>query len=262
MVLLGGLEEERRAWVAFVVATSARHSEAERSMPEDLNRDEMVCHLRGTKTAGSDREVPVLQQFAPLWDIVGAFWDAHGRGPRWKNASRGLPDAAKRLGLPHTTPNDLRRTHASWLIQSGVDQGLVSRVLGHRDQTMVHRVYGQITSRQLSASVQRQVDEGTKSTQSQFFADLVEDGPAENSSGPLGGMADAGDLKSSRPVQQTSKFPKSHPLKAGENRRSWVGHDTKSTQSFALAAAAHRLGVLHDHVVNRPSIGSIEEVVA
>src|SRR5690606_13130950 len=78
-----------------------------------------------------------------------------------------LPEAAARAGLEPVTPNDLRRTHATWLINFGVDQALVSRILGHRDGTMVARVYGQVTPEQLATLVRGQLRSGTETAQSE-----------------------------------------------------------------------------------------------
>ena len=40
------------------------------------------------------------------------------------------------------TPNDLRRTFASWLKQSGQDSLVVARLMGHTSTRMVELVYG------------------------------------------------------------------------------------------------------------------------
>ena len=42
------------------------------------------------------------------------------------------------------TPNDLRRTFASWLKQAGTDSLTVARLLGHSSTAMVDKVYGRL----------------------------------------------------------------------------------------------------------------------
>jgi hypothetical protein len=42
------------------------------------------------------------------------------------------------------TPNDLRRTYATWLRQHGVEPHLIGVALGHRDSRMTERVYGRV----------------------------------------------------------------------------------------------------------------------
>lgn len=252
--LMAEMTEEQRAWTAFVIATSARYSEAQRGEPEDFDPSLMVCRVRGTKTVGSERWAPVLTQFAPLWAIVGAFWDTHGRGPRWQAASHGIPYAAKRAGLPRTTPNDLRRTHASWLIQTGVDQGLVSRVLGHRDQTMVHRVYGQMTPKQLAVSVQRQVNDGTKEAQSAFFAGLTEEETSGKQLRPLGGNGRHRGFKIPSVHQGNQHVSEIIEAPCGDACRDEAERCTKRAHALRLAGLALRFDVLPDHVVTEQSV--------
>ena len=42
------------------------------------------------------------------------------------------------------TPNDLRRTFATWLKQSDVDSAVVAAMMGHSSTAMVDRVYGKL----------------------------------------------------------------------------------------------------------------------
>ena len=60
----------------------------------------------------------------------------------WPNARRGLACACKRVGAPAVTWNDLRRTLSTWLVEGGVSDTVVAKVLGHADTKMLHKVYG------------------------------------------------------------------------------------------------------------------------
>ena len=51
------------------------------------------------------------------------------------------------------TPNDLRRTFASWLKQRGVDSMIVARLLGHTTSRMVELVYGHLNDNSLIDAV-------------------------------------------------------------------------------------------------------------
>ena len=53
----------------------------------------------------------------------------------------GFRAAARRAGLPGVTPHTLRHTAATWMAQAGVPLRDVAAVLGHKDSTMVQRVY-------------------------------------------------------------------------------------------------------------------------
>jgi excisionase family DNA binding protein len=46
--------------------------------------------------------------------------------------------------IPRVSPNDLRRTLATWLRQAGVEPQLIGAMLRHTDSRLVERVYGRI----------------------------------------------------------------------------------------------------------------------
>jgi hypothetical protein len=69
------------------------------------------------------------------------------------NVGRDLPAACKRAGISRATPNDLRRTHATWLKQDGMDSAVVARLLGHRSTKMVDLVYGKLDEETLRRAV-------------------------------------------------------------------------------------------------------------
>jgi hypothetical protein len=64
--------------------------------------------------------------------------------------------AAKRPALApmrSITPNDLRRTFASWLKQAGVDSMVVAKMLGHTTSRMVEMVYGHLNDATTIAAI-------------------------------------------------------------------------------------------------------------
>lgn len=142
--LLAQLGEERRLWVELAVYTGGRFSEIERLTWEDHVRlDAGWIVLPGSKTKKSRRTVPIPP---PLMEALVA---SHRReGPvalPWKeNVRRDLAAAAKRAGIDRITPNDLRRTYASWMKQAGVDSKAVADLLGHTTTRMVDLVYGHL----------------------------------------------------------------------------------------------------------------------
>jgi len=60
------------------------------------------------------------------------------------NVRRDLHAACARAKIPPCSPNDLRRTYASWLKQAVVDSAVVAKLLGHSSTKMVDLVYGRI----------------------------------------------------------------------------------------------------------------------
>src|SRR5690606_9130767 len=73
----------------------------------------------------------------------------------WPNVRRDLHAAVARINLdvrtrkigklPKVSPNDLRRTFASWLKQEGVDSMTVAHLMGHSSTRMVELVYGRLS---------------------------------------------------------------------------------------------------------------------
>jgi integrase len=168
--------DEERAWFAFALATGADVGDIERARPEDYDAARGVVRIRGTKTKTRDAEVPVLPHMRELFEYALARLPVS-----WPRASNALGEACKRAGIPHLSPKDLRRTAASLLVASGADISLVGRFLRHGSDTMVRRVYGKVRPEELGRLLVQQTGTGT----------------SQQTLRPLGGMADAGDLKGS-----------------------------------------------------------------
>jgi integrase len=152
--LLDLLLPDRAAHVAFVLATGARWSESLRATASDVDLERGLVRVRGTKTAGSAADVPILPWARPLLEMALAVRPKAGKLFRaWPNVGRELPAACKALGLEPLTPNDLRRTTATWLRAAGVEPSLVAAVLRHADSRMVERVYGRIRGETVGALI-------------------------------------------------------------------------------------------------------------
>lgn len=167
--LLAALEPHRAAWVAYAIATGARLSEVNRAQVGDVDWKRGTVQIRGTKTKSSKRTIPIVSITRDL--LKRAEKDADGGGKAedggtllfsvWpganisqtlKRACRGGTPGARsslartpRADIPRCSPNDFRRTLASWLVQSGVPSSLVGFMLGHTTSAMVERVYGKMT---------------------------------------------------------------------------------------------------------------------
>ena len=151
----GHLEPERAAMLCFIVATGCRCGEAVRAERDDVEPDGFV-RLRGSKTKGSKRRVPVPSIFRGLLDQ--ATRDGGGPPPllfrRWPNMRRDIAAACRRAGAEPFTANDLRRTTGTWLLQLGVPMEIVAKVLGHASTAMLYRVYGQLAAEDLGRLIE------------------------------------------------------------------------------------------------------------
>ncbi len=141
VALASALGPRRASHVVFIVCTGARWSESVRAQRGDV--DGQMVFLRGTKTARAVRTVPVPPTMrAPLaWALAHAPADLFDR---WTNVRRELNDACDAAGIARVTPNDLRRTFATWLRQSGVTPDIIGAALGHTTSRMAEVVYGRI----------------------------------------------------------------------------------------------------------------------
>ena len=160
--ILWQLPRERAAHVCFMLATGARWSESVRAERADINIQEGRILIRGTKTKEAWRYVPVLEFFRPALNLVLETipFDKKGRMFRpWLSAGHALPNACKRANVGAVTPNDLRRTAASWLRQAGIEPSLIAVFLGHKDTRMVETIYGKMPVDALGAAMRARLGE-------------------------------------------------------------------------------------------------------
>jgi hypothetical protein len=101
--------------------------------------------LRGTKTKLAAGTVPVPPPMRP--GLAWALQRARPEGPlfgAWGNVRRDLAVACAKVGIAPVTPNDLRRTFATWLRIAGVTPDLIGASLRHTTSRMAELVYGRI----------------------------------------------------------------------------------------------------------------------
>ncbi|HKP64478.1 MAG TPA: tyrosine-type recombinase/integrase [Polyangiales bacterium] len=177
--LLAQLRPDRAAHVAFMIATGARWSESGRAMRVDIDWRRGLVRLRGTKTASAERAVPVagfsieLLEFAERHaaGVGGHLFRPWGNRHRDIKAARAAAEIAsgglllaensldRATQLKHVaiSPNDLRRTYATWLREDGIEPHLLAPALGHRDSRMVERVYGRLVPEALGKILRRRL---------------------------------------------------------------------------------------------------------
>lgn len=149
--LLDALPANRRAQVAWHLATGANAGEAALARAEHVRPD--AVQIRGEKTKFRDRVVPILGPMRRYVEIGAAWLREHGAFDKWTNVNRGLRAACRRAGVPELTTNDLRRSFASALVQAGVPFDLAAKLMGHGSTKMLTLVYGQLDASHLAALV-------------------------------------------------------------------------------------------------------------
>lgn len=141
----------RVLYCMLIAFASPRVGELEALQWEHVDLARGVLRIPEGKTVG--RPIAIHPMLRPWLEAMHA-----GTGPviePWANVQRDLASAAARAGVPRVTPNDLRRTFASWLVQAGTPLLVVSRLLGHSSTRMVDLVYGQLDEATLHEAIGR-----------------------------------------------------------------------------------------------------------
>jgi integrase len=149
--------EDRRDYVIAWCHLGLRMSELFDIEPGDFNAKAKplpLLRVRGTKTEGADRMVPVNDTAA---EVLARRCERPVPFPEWGkgNLHRDLKAACKRAGIAECGPNDFRRTFCSWLCQAGVSERACADLLGHGSTNMVRAVYGHLDQATLAAAVAR-----------------------------------------------------------------------------------------------------------
>jgi len=151
--LMGKLTPDQQAFVCVCIALGCRRSEVFRVKTIVGS----TVHIAGTKTDEADRVVPTLSAFRKLLDLAAPLVPVADH-VKW-NINRMLWDACDAAGIPRCCPNDLRRTHASWLKELGVDSDVVRRLLGHTSSELVNTVYGRPRPEKLARLAEHSIAE-------------------------------------------------------------------------------------------------------
>lgn len=128
-----------RAIFALAFGQGLRPSEASKTAWEDVDWSKGLLHVRGTKTALSDRVVPLtpatVAELRPYWESLGkpvsgpAFIFRGKPFREWENAFSG---AARRAGLKiKVHPYLTRHTFATSCALAGVPKAVTKEMLGH-----------------------------------------------------------------------------------------------------------------------------------
>lgn len=139
----------RTLYCMLIVLASPRRGELEKLRWEDVDLSRFTIHIPKGKTKA--RIVPIHPLLAPWLRALH-----RGTGPviqPWPGDKRELARACERAGVPRVTPNDLRRTFATWLKQSDVDSAVVAAMMGHTSTAMVDRVYGKLDENNLRRAI-------------------------------------------------------------------------------------------------------------
>lgn len=139
------------SWIRLAVYSGGRPEEVNAMLWDDVDLEAGVLHIRGTKTAGSDRYVPIA---APLLEWMRQQSHRKGHIVRpLRGSYHLLKTTCAKLGIPRFTPHDCRRTFSSWLLQDGVSERDIADLLGHRTVHLTRTVYAKTSMDRLRLAV-------------------------------------------------------------------------------------------------------------
>lgn len=120
----------------FLRYSGARRGEALRLSREDIDLDNKTIHLRGTKTDGSDRYIPLFDTILPLLSNL----------EEWKNWHQDTITGEFKKICPSHKLHDLRHTFATRCLEQGISMKTVQKWLGHSTYEQTANTYSHITS--------------------------------------------------------------------------------------------------------------------
>jgi integrase len=179
--------EDRRDYLAVFTQTGMRDSELYRVRAEHCDFTTREVEVQGTKTKGSRRRIPMTPAVEeilrrrvkarrkavlfPRWTNVNVElakaclrielrWNPGWQPPAWEGQASSLPPPkSERVPPPRpfdpVTPNDLRRTFASWLAQAGVPLQHAAKLMGHESTAMLEKVYARLAPTTLRTAVDK-----------------------------------------------------------------------------------------------------------
>jgi integrase len=118
-------------------APKTKHGRRSISLPASV-----VSELRQHRKAQQERRLALGMGKLPDDTLVFGTWDGNVRNPDGLTKEWSLSMDA--IGRPEITLHSLRHTHASQLIDSGMDVLSISRRLGHGSPSITLNVYGHL----------------------------------------------------------------------------------------------------------------------
>lgn len=146
--LLFHVSEKRRDHVLIYRLLGLRKSELFRIECQDVDVARRSVRVRGTKTEGADRRLPLVGDALEILEArcklypTGPLFEAWGSG----NSDRELRRASNAAGLGDLSFNDLRRSFATELALKGVPSLHLAHLMGHKSTRMVEQIYARVSA--------------------------------------------------------------------------------------------------------------------
>jgi integrase/recombinase XerD len=135
------LSPRYQRWLTFMLGTGLRLEEARSIRLSMVDFEKELIHVPASAAKGGKaRSVPLFPSVAAAVKEQHAahamLWPAHPQEFRDR-----LNVKAKKAGIPHLSPHDLRHTFATRYLQGGGDIYVLSKILGHASVKMTEQNY-------------------------------------------------------------------------------------------------------------------------
>lgn len=224
LALVPKLTPSQLAFVCVAIALGCRRSEV--TTVAAISEDASTVFIAGTKTEGARRTVPILSVFRPMLMAVRSLLPIP-KATTW-NLNRDLWAACDAAGIARCCPNDLRRTHASWLKEADVDSDVVRRLMGHKTSKLVNSVYGRPRVEKLAASAEQAIANSPNKHDIRYIPDPRKPNIPWKS---VVTKRSDGLNRDAKNIGSGTKHAGGELTKTDENRRMSNGSDTRTRQS-------------------------------
>lgn len=163
--LLSHVEKRHAAHLLYFVCTAGRLADSYRARREDFDLERWRALVRGSKTDGSFRTIPIADFLHP--HLTRMLEDAEGEEVLfidWPNIHRDMREACERASIPAVTTNGLRRTFGMWHRLRGFSLDTISKLFGHTTAKLVRDVYADIEGDELAQLMALEQARGTYKT--------------------------------------------------------------------------------------------------
>ena len=139
-LIAGATNKLTRDLITFLIYTGCRKGEALNLKWDDVDMQNDVIAIKGTKTK-YDRYIPISRALKRILEGINreSVYVFSYRGKKLSNFGESFKTACKRAGLNGLRVHDLRHVFASKMVMSGTSLYITGELLGHRTPQMTMR---------------------------------------------------------------------------------------------------------------------------
>ncbi|MCL4532645.1 MAG: site-specific integrase [Deltaproteobacteria bacterium] len=141
-IIAGATNKLTKDLITFLIYTGCRKGEALNLKWDDVDLQNNVITIKGTKTK-YDRYMPVSKPLKELLKSIEKNQDClyvfNNKGAKLGNFKRSFKTACRNAGLKDLRIHDLRHVFASKMVMGGTSLYITGELLGHRTTQMTKR---------------------------------------------------------------------------------------------------------------------------